>query len=410
MFKSSLTYTAVSLFNKGIPFLLLPLLTAYLAPTDYGILALVQMVISFIFPIQNLNGNLFISKKYPLLNDQETRAYIVSHTRLVFYISIFLIFLISLILFIFSDEIQIDFWWFIIIVIIGVLNSFYLDYTTLLRCENRALEFAVLEIVKTTLNVALSLLLVILVFQSWESRIIAILTSVFVFGAIVLILFWKRGKIEFKADKKQIKEILSFSLPLLPFSIGMIVVNLSDRLFIEYYIGTADLGIYSVAYTVGMIVLLFGESFNKAWAPYFFQLMLDYKVNKAKILKIIVLYSIGLILTPPVVYLFAKLVVFEYFINIDYYDALQYILGIAYSYVFYGIYLVLFQFLAWKDKTKIIGNIFVFSAILNLILNYFMIVKYGLHGAVLATLITYFVMLIIILFYVLKYYRKNIVT
>ena len=405
MIKSSLIYTLVSLFNKGIPFLLLPFLTTYLSPGDYGILALIQLFISFVFPIQHLNGNLFITKKFSSISREESKLYFNSHTILVIFLTFLFSFISVIIFFLFRNKIEISYYWIIGVIFCGLFNSIYLDYTTLLRCENRPYKYALLEISKTVLNLLMSLYLVINILQSWESRIISILITTLVFGILAIFLFYYNKRIEFKFNIKISKEILNFSLPLLPFSVGMIIINLSDRLFIEHYEGVSRLGIYSVAYTIGMLILLIAESFNKAWSPKFFELMIDYSKNKKQIMKVLIVYTIVLLIAPIALGFLAKYLIFPYLINISFHSALQYVVGIAYSYVFYGIYLVLFPFLAWKDQTKSIGKIFTFAAILNLILNYLLIECYGLFGAVYATLFTYVAMVILIYLRISKSYK-----
>lgn len=396
MIKSSLIYTLVSLLNKGIPFLLLPFLTTYLSLEDYGILALIQLFISFVFPIQHLNGNLFITKKFSSISIQEKEIYFNSHTMLVVLLTFVFLFISLIIFFLFRDKIEISYYWIIGVVFCGLFNSIYLTYTTLLRCENRPYKYAILEVSKTVLNLLMSLYLVINILQSWESRVISILSTTFVFGILAIFLFYYNKRIEFKCNSMISKEILNFSLPLLPFSVGMIIINLSDRLFIEYYEGVNQLGIYSVAYTIGMLILLIAESFNKAWSPKFFELIIDYSKNKNQIMKVLIIYTIVLLISPIVLGFLAKYLIFPFLINISFHSALQYVVGIAYSYVFYGIYLVLYPFLAWRDQTKSIGKIFTFAAILNLILNYLLIESFGLFGAVYSTLFTYMVMVVLI--------------
>ena len=45
-------YTLASIINATIPFLLMPVLTRYLSPTDYGIIAIAQSIIGFLTPFK----------------------------------------------------------------------------------------------------------------------------------------------------------------------------------------------------------------------------------------------------------------------------------------------------------------------------------------------------------------------
>jgi O-antigen/teichoic acid export membrane protein len=49
--KQILSYSGVNIINASVPFLLLPILTSYLSPSDYGILSLVQLLMALAFPI-----------------------------------------------------------------------------------------------------------------------------------------------------------------------------------------------------------------------------------------------------------------------------------------------------------------------------------------------------------------------
>ena len=50
LFKSFSTYLVTNVLRVGLPFLLLPFLTAYLTPAEYGVLALFQALVQFVLP------------------------------------------------------------------------------------------------------------------------------------------------------------------------------------------------------------------------------------------------------------------------------------------------------------------------------------------------------------------------
>ena len=57
----------------------------------------------------------------------------------------------------------------------------------------------------------------------------------------------------FNFNYQQIKEALKFSLPLVPASMAFIL-GYMDRFILQQYVSLKDMGIYSIAYTLGFAV------------------------------------------------------------------------------------------------------------------------------------------------------------
>ncbi|MCA6417299.1 MAG: oligosaccharide flippase family protein, partial [Cytophagales bacterium] len=55
LLKSSFVFTASNALNSAIPFLLIPVLTRYLSPSDYGIVSIFQVVATMLISFAGLN-------------------------------------------------------------------------------------------------------------------------------------------------------------------------------------------------------------------------------------------------------------------------------------------------------------------------------------------------------------------
>src|SRR5437763_7858501 len=64
LFRTFSIYTIVGFLNAGVGFLLLPVLTRYLTPADYGIISLVNTYVLILMPIVGLCTSSFISVEY----------------------------------------------------------------------------------------------------------------------------------------------------------------------------------------------------------------------------------------------------------------------------------------------------------------------------------------------------------
>ena len=70
-------------------------------------------------------------------------------------------------------------------------------------------------------------------------------------------------------DKVIFMKILQFAIPFLPAGIFTMVMELSDRYLLEWFLGIADVGLYSAGKKMGMLGLTIVMGFNMGWTPYF---------------------------------------------------------------------------------------------------------------------------------------------
>lgn len=84
-------------------------------------------------------------------------------------------------------------------------------------------------------------------------------------GLVSIGLMLRRSSL--RTSRRLLTASLVFSLPLLPNSLSQWLLHLSDRVVIEPYVSGRDLGLYSLAYSVGTLALLFVFAFSKALGP-----------------------------------------------------------------------------------------------------------------------------------------------
>ena len=90
--KSSIIYLGSSILNKAIPFLLLPMLTKYLSPEEYGVLSIFQLMISFFTAFVGMAIHTNVSKNFFKYSKNQTSLMIgnilmiLSLTTLIYFI------------------------------------------------------------------------------------------------------------------------------------------------------------------------------------------------------------------------------------------------------------------------------------------------------------------------------------
>lgn len=195
-----------------------------------------------------------------------------------------------------------------------------------------------------------------------------------------------RGKKLF--SRKFWKYALIFNLPLIPHYLSQTVLNSADRIMIEKMSGSGDAGIYSLAYSISLIMTLFNTALMQTMSPWIYQKI---KANKTKeiapyaYVSLICIAGVNLLLiafAPEVVKVFAPKA---------YYDAIWIIPPVAMSVYFMFSYDLFAKFAFYFEQTKFVMLASVIGAILNIVLNYIFINLFGYRAAGYTTLVCYII-------------------
>lgn len=197
------------------------------------------------------------------------------------------------------------------------------------------------------------------------------------------------SKIEFK----YFGILLAYSVPLLMETMNLWVMDLSDRFVIKFYIGLDAVGIYGVAYKLGISIYFLQVIFNLIWQEESFKEHGNEKVpvknafifnNMARLL-----FSAFTVLL-PFFDLYIKLFVDKRYIEASSYLALI-LGGIIFSSLssFWGIKYQVSKNTKGSLFTSLIGGV------TNIILNILLVPIIGLYGAALSTFISFLFIFII---------------
>lgn len=402
--KNSIIYLGSSILNKAIPFLLLPILTKYLSPSEYGVLAIFQIMITFSTAFIGMKAPINVSKNF-FKYTREQVAKLVGNILLILSLSTLLFTTLTFIFTLFFGKIfSIPSNWLHLIPILSFMLMVNRINLTILRNEGKAYTFGVFEISMTAINMGVTIILILFYQLGWHSRALGITVAYFLFFIIGMVYMKKRNYLSFEIDKSEIKTILFISIPLVPHALGGTVISMSDRLFIEKMVGLEMVGIYSVGYMFGMIVMLFTDAFINAWSPWFYK-NLSHPTNekKRKIVKYSYIYIIGVFILAILISLIAELIM-PYFVDEKFYKAKGFILWIALGYAVHGVYQIFFPYLVHISKTSFLAFSTVTAALVNLVLNYFFINYFGAIGAAYSTIISFLLSAIMVFLYQRKKY------
>ena len=181
--------------------------------------------------------------------------------------------------------------------------------------------------------------------------------------------------------------MLRFSIPIIPANLASLVVNASDRYFIKAFFSIADAGIYGLGYKLGNVVFyLIRVPFMQIWEPRRYAL---YRDNApVEIYAKIATYFIGLMIFSGLAISIFVQDVIKIISPPEYWSAALYVPAVVVCYIIYALdHHVAFGILVEK-KTEYWTYVNLAMGAINLTLNFILISRFGIWGALVATFIS----------------------
>lgn len=393
---------------KMLSLLLLPIMTRYLTPADYGVIAYVDAIIIFVFVFSLMSLNSYILREYFQLKEITEQKKMIGNffLTLVCYNIVSLFIFIGLLSFLFSVlELQFNFF---PIMLLALLANFFEIFSIfpqiIYRIQQKAIIYIYFTVSKTILQMGSILILLIYLDQGVLSKYYGVLGINILFAFLSFYII-KQNAV-FSINIAQIIDGLKFSLPLVVGALSFIVLDVSDRFILEQYASLADLGLYSIAYTLGFAVSIIINGGYKAFEPILFKefknknfLDIFYSIKKEYML---IIFAIGLL-----VIMFSQELL--YFIaSENFYEAYYLVPFIVLAAISKGIYMLYAVLLMIQKKTKVLSLAVLLGAIVNIGINLLFIEEYGSVIAAISTFVAFLFMTIIVHIKTFKYYSFSL--
>lgn len=188
------------------------------------------------------------------------------------------------------------------------------------------------------------------------------------------------------------KEIMKYSLPLIPGVVLWWIVGSSDRFFIQHYLGLSANGIYAVVFRFTSVLQVLSTIFYQAWQEtalrqynsddrdmFFSKMFNSY------------LYVLSCVL---IVFVFALKLNYSWLVSDEFAESVEYLYPMAVSVLLFALAAFMDMGYQCSKDTKRTLPAIIFAAIVNLVSNYFLVELMGLWGVVITSIITYIVLLV----------------
>jgi O-antigen/teichoic acid export membrane protein len=382
-------YVVSNALNAAIPFLLLPLLTGYLNPSDYGVLTNFGAIVSLLLPIIGLN--LMTSLQVVYVKHERVLGSYIS-TGLIFMLMLVIAF--TCVMAIFRHQLE---------SLTGIPSSLlllaaaYAAYQnvvevllSLWRMEDAVFSYGFMRVSRTMLEIGITIVLVVFLGRSYDGCILGMACSYGAAALVALVILFRKRLLILEFNKVHLSEIYRYGLPLVPHVLGSTAILYTDKLVITQHEGLAANGIYSVGFMVGQFIGLLQNSFNQVWVPFVYKaLRTEDGKQKSKIVRFTYLYFIGFLCLSL---MFAALspLIFD-ILGESFQDGIKLVFWIALGFAFNGMYKMVSVYFFYLERTLFIGIITLVTALINLGLVLYMVPVYGIEGAAIASMFAFFI-------------------
>ena len=398
LIKNTTIYALGDIIPKLLAFISFPILTRYLTPSDYGIVNYVNTLSTFLIAFGFLCINTYYLVFYYRCTDELERKKLLGNlTSFIILLNVIIVF--ALLFFgkyLFSAlGSNISFFPFICIAIFSnFFNIFSILPSALYRLLEKPLYLTIINISKGVITLILTMALVVF----WNFTALGVLYANLIVNFIFafIFLYTTRKHIIWNLSFSQLKTVLAFSLPLVPGTLAYNVTTISDRILIDKYLTLNDLGIYSTAATLALVLSIFSYGAYKAFEPHIFK-----NWNQDGFLKSFENIRNGfmyvLLIGAGCLSIFSK-EFFQILTDVKYHKAYLYVPLIIIGVYSSSIGMLYSTIITAKEKTKINSMISITGACISIVLNVMLLPKYGL---IIAALVSSFAMSIMLFIQIL---------
>ncbi|MBV9266525.1 MAG: oligosaccharide flippase family protein [Acidobacteriaceae bacterium] len=393
--KGSSVYVIGDLIRRSISFLLLPFYTRFLTPSDYGLLEILDlaiMITALVFGI-SASGDAMIRVYHDQTSESDRGSVVSTMMWLVFGLGtivsaagMFCAKEVSLLL-LHSDRTRLVQLAFFTMAFGGVTELLMLYQ----QVRKRHLVWVCCSLAQTLGLVALNIYFI----AGRGMGIWGFLFSkciVFVLSAAILLVVTIR-ETSWRFRWPIARDLAIFGGPLILSSLATFSIHFSDRFFVNKYCSLADLGIYALAYKIGMLVsVLVAGPFGAVWNANFYAELKNggWRGQFSRTLFYFSAVSAFVVLALSV---FARPLL-SIAVTPAYWGAIAIVPVVALSYGLRSIGDFFRGILFITRRSKLFSAICATCAAFNLVLNALLIPSHGIAGAAWATLLTWAIYLV----------------
>jgi O-antigen/teichoic acid export membrane protein len=305
--KNSTVYFIGNLINAGVSFLVIPLLTRILSPSDYGTVNLFLVYSNIASNIICLGSYVPISARFHKVDHSKFRIFFSAALG----ISIILTALLSIWALYagFSRQMLIGKtfgMWAPLVSLSAFAQTIIVFFQTLYQTKRKPIQYAMIQVSLSCFGVLITFCLLPIAKVPWMARIIGIVLIQVFISALGFWYFFKTDLLTWEFKQKDLKEVVTLGLPVLPYNLGINFLTQFDQYMVMKVAGAAVLGTYSLGAQIAGVVESAGTAFSRAFTAHVCFSLKDQKksANLSPLIKSGFLGFIGIVVLAAGVFLF----------------------------------------------------------------------------------------------------------
>jgi O-antigen/teichoic acid export membrane protein len=184
------------------------------------------------------------------------------------------------------------------------------------------------------------------------------------------------------------REMLVFSLPLMTTTGLSFILGNTDTLMLQYFLGSEDVGVYDIGYTIAQMLTVGVGSLSYLFLPNVSSLHSEGKIEEiTHLYKLVTKWVVFITIPPYLILVFFSGEIISIFGN-EYAAGVPYLLILASAYFINAVTGPDKTILTSAGDTRFILYVNVFTAALNIVLNLSLILAYGAIGAAIASAVS----------------------
>lgn len=385
-------YFITTIINNAIPFLILPILTSYLAPKEYANIALFSFYLAISNALTGVSIPSVISK-YFFIKDKSFIAKLIGNCIAVVFVFSLITSVIIIACYPFLHKyLELDLLWMMMIPLASFAWIVLSLGLVVLRNSKKVLVFTKHQVGNTIINTILSLFFIVVFLWGWQGRILGWIFSYFISAFIMFIYLKRNNYVSFAFSKNFIKKILNIAIPLIPNSFQSTIISQVGIFFIQYYFTKELLGLYSIGFQIAVVIQLIITTLSLSWSPFLYeQLAKRNKINYMYLTRMFYLLIGVVFIGVLFVNIFAGFIL-RVMATPEYFGAKEFIPWFTFGFFFYGLYAFLMPILIKFEKQKYISWVSFANMFVMIGLNIWFVDLFGYIGIAYAYCLTYFIM------------------
>lgn len=383
--RSGVGYTLGNILIKGINFLTLPLFSRLLSPEEFGVYNVFASYDAILFVLIGLALHASLQSA-----NLEFRGQINRYTSSVTLIYMLIGGTLLTVAVLFRQQLAGLLGIPSVAVTLLVLGSFATAvvtlYNTRVSLDYAYKKYLLVSACSSVANVGVSLLLILTVFRENRAlgRIIGSVVPLFLISLALLFSFYRKALP--KVSKVFWRFGVTYSLPIVPHGISQVLLGQCDRIMIRAMVSDAAAGIYALAGNIKLVLVIITDSIGTAWTTWFYSQMdagnkEAIQKRAAQLTGLFFILTAGLMaLSPELVWILGGK---EY--ELSKFVAIPMVLD-AFILFLYNI-IVPSEYYAKKTTYIMAGTMA--AAVVNIVLNYIFIRRFGFIAAAYTTLASY---------------------